>query len=49
MLTYETRCIGKRASGSRPDVGIVTLADTVTDDTGAVVLSQEVTLLVARA
>ena len=48
-LTYETRCVGKRASGSRPDVGIVTLADTVTDDTGAVVLSQEVTLLVARA
>ncbi len=48
-LTYETRCVGKRASGSRPDAGIVTLADTVTDDTGAVVLSQEVTLLVARA
>ena len=48
-LTYETRCIGKRPSGSRPDVGILTLADTVTDDGGAVVLTQEVTLLVARA
>ena len=47
-LTYETRCIGKRPSGSRPDVGILTLADTVTDADGAVVLTQEVTLLVAR-
>ena len=48
MLSYETRCIGRRESGSRPDAGIVTLADTVTEDTGAVVLTQEVTLLVAR-
>lgn len=48
-LTYETRCVGKRPSDSRPDVGILTLADTVTDDGGDVVLSQEVTLLVARA
>ena len=48
VLTYETRCIGKRQSGSRPDAGIITLADTVTDDRGAVVLTQEVTLLVAR-
>ena len=48
-LTYETRCIGKRPSNSRPDAGILTLADTVTDDGGAVVLTQEVTLLVARA
>ena len=48
-LTYETRCVGKRPSGSRPDVGILTLADTVTDDGGTVVLTQEVTLLVARA
>ena len=48
VLTYETRCIGKRQSASRPDAGIITLADTVTDDRGAVVLTQEVTLLVAR-
>lgn len=47
-LVYETRCIGKRESASRPAVGIVTLADTVSDDGGAVVLSQEVTLMVAR-
>lgn len=47
-LTYETRCIEKRDSASRADVGIVTLADTVTDDAGAVVLTQEVSLMVAR-
>ena len=48
-LTYRTRCIGKRASSSRPTTGIVTLADTVTDSTDASVLTQEVTLMVARA
>ena len=47
-LTYETRCIEKRDSASRADVGIVTLADTVTDDAGKVVLTQEVSLMVAR-
>ena len=47
-LTYETRCTGKRDSASRADVGIVTLADTVTDDDGRVVLTQEVSLMVAR-
>ena len=47
-LTYRTRCIAKRASASRPTSGIVTLADTVTDSNGATVLSQEVTLMVAR-
>ena len=49
VLTYETRCVGRRESASRGDAGIVTLADTVTDDRGAVVLTQEVTLLVRRA
>ena len=48
VLTYETRCIGRRESASRADAGIVTLADRVTDDRGAVVLTQEVTLLVRR-
>ena len=47
-LTYRTRCIGKRASASRPTTGIVTLADTVIDSDGAPVLTQEVTLMVAR-
>ena len=46
--TYATRCIDRRESGSRPDIGIVTLADSVTDDGGNVVLTQEVTLMVAR-
>ena len=47
-LIYETRCADKRLSASRPDAGIVTLADTVRDDDGNVVLTQEVTLMVAR-
>lgn len=47
-LTYETRCIGKRGSASRPDAGIVFLADTVTDNEGDVILTQEVTLMVPR-
>ena len=47
-LTYETRCMGKRDSTSRADVGIITLADRVTDDSGAIVLTQEVSLMVAR-
>ena len=47
-LTYETRCIDKRDSASRPDIGIVTLSDKVTDDAGFVVLTQEVSLMVAR-
>ena len=47
-LTYATRCVGKRASSSRPGVGIVTLADTVTDDVGHIVLRQEVALMVRR-
>ena len=47
-LTYETRCADRRDSASRDDVGIVTLADKVTDDAGIVVLTQEVSLMVAR-
>lgn len=47
-LTYRTRCIAKRASSSRPSTGIITLADTVTDSDDSAVLTQEVTLMVAR-
>ena len=47
-LTYETRCTDRRDSASRDDVGIVKLADKVTDDAGIVVLTQEVSLMVAR-
>ena len=48
-LTYATRCVRKATSRSRPNVGILTLEDTVTDDAGAVVLGQEVTLMVRRS
>lgn len=47
-LTYETRCVAKRDSASRADVGIVKLADMVTDNADRVVLTQEVSLMVAR-
>lgn len=44
-LTYTTGCVDKRVSKSRPDRGIVTLHDEVTDPAGEVVLTQTVTLL----
>ena len=47
-LTYETRCIDKRESTSRTDIGIATVLDTVSDDDGKVVLTQEVTLMIRR-
>lgn len=47
-LTYTTECIEHRASRSKPDRGIVTLMDTLTNPAGEVVLSQKVSLLVAR-
>ncbi|MCZ6783101.1 MAG: MaoC family dehydratase [Proteobacteria bacterium] len=47
-LGYDTECIEARASRSKPDCGIVTLADTVENQRGETVLTQKVTLLVAR-
>lgn len=47
-LLYETKCIEARASESKPDRGIIRLLDTLSDESGATVLSQEVSLLVAR-
>ena len=47
-LLYETECIEARASESKPDRGIIRLLDTLSDESGATVLSQEVSLLVAR-
>lgn len=47
-LTYATCCVAKHPSASRPTVGIAVLADTVTDDDQQVVLTQEVTLMLAR-
>ncbi len=47
-LTYTTECVAMRASTSRPDSGIVTLLDTLTDPDGEIVLRQRVTLLMSR-
>ncbi|MFW6093856.1 MAG: MaoC/PaaZ C-terminal domain-containing protein [Pseudomonadota bacterium] len=47
-LTYETRSLSRRESRSRPDAGLVVLGDTLKDQDDQVVLTQEVTLLVAR-
>ena len=47
-LTYHTRCIDRRESKGRRHVGIVTLADVLKDEGGNDVLTQEVTLMVAR-
>ena len=49
QLTYDTECIERRPSNSRPDVGVVTLADTLSRPNGDPVLTQRVTLLVARS
>lgn len=47
-LCYETECIERRASSSRPDRGIIELRDTVTNEAGDTVMSQRVKLMVAR-
>jgi acyl dehydratase len=46
LLIYNTTCTEHKASASKPDRGIVTLADTVTRENGDVVMTQEVTLMV---
>ena len=46
-LTYKTACIEHRPSESKPDRGVIVLADEVVDEDDKVVLSQKVTLLVA--
>jgi len=48
MIEYHTECIDRRASKSKPDRGVVTLFDTLTDPTGEAILTQKVTLLVPR-
>lgn len=47
-LRYDTECVEKRPSRSRPDSGIVTLHDTLSNAQGESVLTQKVTLLIAR-
>jgi acyl dehydratase len=48
VLTYTTECVEHRPSRSKPDRGIVVLADVLANAAGETVLSQRVTLLVAR-
>lgn len=47
VLQYETECVARRASASRSDRGVITLADRITNQHGEPVLTQRVTLLVA--
>lgn len=47
-LHYKTECIEARVSRSKTDRGIIRLSDTLYDESGATVLTQEVSLLVAR-
>jgi acyl dehydratase len=48
QLEYRTQCAELRASRSRPDRGVVVLADTLVRAAGEPVLTQKVSLLVAR-
>ena len=47
-LVYTTECVEKRASRSKADRGVVTLADVLATRAGTEVLTQRVTLMVAR-
>ncbi|HEY8515208.1 MAG TPA: MaoC/PaaZ C-terminal domain-containing protein [Candidatus Binatia bacterium] len=47
-LRYFTTCIEKRASRSKPDRGVVVLQDEIVNPRDEAVLTQKVTLLVAR-
>ena len=47
-LSYHTECVEARASNSKPDRGVIELKDTVTNQAGETVMSQRVTLMVAR-
>lgn len=46
VLRYETECVERRPT-RRPDRGVVTLADLLSNQRGEAVLTQRVTLLVA--
>jgi acyl dehydratase len=48
QIVYRTECISRRESRSKPDRGVVTLLDTLSDPRGDPVLTQKVTLLVPR-
>jgi len=48
VVSYEAECIDKRESPSKPDRGIVQLKDLVTTNSGLVILTQSVTLMLTR-
>ena len=48
FLVYTTECISAKPSSTKPDRGIIVLADSVARENGEVVMTQEVTLMVAR-
>lgn len=47
-LRYDTECVARRESQSRSDRGIITLSDVLANQNGEPVLTQRVSLLVAR-
>ncbi len=47
-LTYTTECVASRASRSKPDRGVVTLLDELVNHEGVPILTQRVSLMVAR-
>jgi len=48
-LTYDSRCISLKPSSSKPDRGVIVLDDQVMNQTGQIILSQKVTLLLAKS
>jgi len=48
VISYQAECIDKRESPSKPDRGIIQLKDLVTTNSGLVILTQRVTLMLAR-
>ncbi|MBV1879835.1 MAG: hypothetical protein KUG79_19485 [Pseudomonadales bacterium] len=47
-LTYRSECISKKASASKPERGIIVLQDQVTNQHNDIILTQKVTLMLAR-
>ena len=48
LLHYDTTCVRHKASTSKTDRGVIVLADTLSREDGQIVLTQDVTLMVAR-
>ena len=48
LITYRTECITSTPSSSKKDRGVIVLSDTLSNQKDDVLMTQEVTLLVAR-